>query len=224
MRRYILIWAALLCGIFGLPQKDAFAATVTIYNVSFSGGQPYSGIIMGISSNTQAVSFDLNSDIGELQGFSVAGFFTVSLPAVYNKYVVHDTIEYRAAFIAEEYFAGGFNALGSPNDVEAAAQYAIWKLLAPPSFVSGVSWASLATTMLDQAQAAVNAGYKNCYWFILENETQMGFIARANALVIPGDFYLDGDVDGSDLSVLIANMSLIDLTTFAQNFGESDCQ
>jgi hypothetical protein len=49
-----------------------------------------------------------------------------------------------------------------------------------------------------------------------------------NAVPIPGDFApYDCDVDGSDLAVLIAsiinNTPLIDLATFAQNFGESDC-
>jgi hypothetical protein len=39
-----------------------------------------------------------------------------------------------------------------------------------------------------------------------------------------GDFTGDCDVDGSDLAALIANSSLLDLATFAQNFGRSDCQ
>jgi hypothetical protein len=34
----------------------------------------------------------------------------------------------------------------------------------------------------------------------------------------------DCDVDGSDLAMLIANTSLLDLTTFATNFGRSACQ
>jgi hypothetical protein len=38
-----------------------------------------------------------------------------------------------------------------------------------------------------------------------------------------GDFASDGDVDGSDLAALIANTSLIDLTTFSQNFGKNVC-
>jgi probable HAF family extracellular repeat protein len=37
---------------------------------------------------------------------------------------------------------------------------------------------------------------------------------------VPGDC----DVDGSDLAVLIANISLMDLTTFALNFGKTVCQ
>jgi hypothetical protein len=49
-----------------------------------------------------------------------------------------------------------------------------------------------------------------------------------NAVPIPGDFApYDCDVDGSDLAVLIAsiinNTPLIDLATFAESFGESDC-
>jgi hypothetical protein len=38
-----------------------------------------------------------------------------------------------------------------------------------------------------------------------------------------GDFTGDCDVDGSDLAVLIADMSLMDLATFAHNFGKSIC-
>jgi hypothetical protein len=41
---------------------------------------------------------------------------------------------------------------------------------------------------------------------------------------LPGDFYpTDCDVDGSDLAILIANISSIDLMTFAQNFGKNVC-
>ena len=39
-----------------------------------------------------------------------------------------------------------------------------------------------------------------------------------------GDFDSDCDVDGSDLAALIANMSLLDLATFSQNFGKNACQ
>ncbi len=40
----------------------------------------------------------------------------------------------------------------------------------------------------------------------------------------PGDFApADCDVDGSDLAVLIANMSLLDIATFADNFGNNTC-
>jgi photosystem II stability/assembly factor-like uncharacterized protein len=42
--------------------------------------------------------------------------------------------------------------------------------------------------------------------------------------VLGGDFDSDCDVDGGDLAVLIANMSLPDLTTLAQNFGKNACQ
>jgi hypothetical protein len=37
-----------------------------------------------------------------------------------------------------------------------------------------------------------------------------------------GDFNGDGDVDGSDLAALIANAALLDITTFAENFGKTD--
>lgn len=39
-----------------------------------------------------------------------------------------------------------------------------------------------------------------------------------------GDFASDGDVDGSDLAALIANQTLLDITTFAKNFGKNSCQ
>ncbi len=39
-----------------------------------------------------------------------------------------------------------------------------------------------------------------------------------------GDFDSDCDVDGSDLAALIAKMPLLDLVTFAQNFGKNACQ
>ena len=38
-----------------------------------------------------------------------------------------------------------------------------------------------------------------------------------------GDFEPDGDVDGSDLTELVANPALLDLSTFAGEFGRTDC-
>jgi len=38
-----------------------------------------------------------------------------------------------------------------------------------------------------------------------------------------GDFLFDGDVDSSDLAELIANPALLDLSTFAAQFGRTDC-
>jgi hypothetical protein len=38
-----------------------------------------------------------------------------------------------------------------------------------------------------------------------------------------GDFDTDGVVDGKDVSLLIANTSLLNITTFAQNFGKTTC-
>jgi subtilisin family serine protease len=46
----------------------------------------------------------------------------------------------------------------------------------------------------------------------------------APVLVAAGDFDSDCDVDGSDLAGLVANSSLLDITTFAKNFGKSTCQ
>ena len=39
----------------------------------------------------------------------------------------------------------------------------------------------------------------------------------------PGDFDSDGDVDGSDLAELVAHPVLLDLSTFADEFGRTDC-
>jgi hypothetical protein len=39
------------------------------------------------------------------------------------------------------------------------------------------------------------------------------------AAIVTGDFAGDGDVDGSDLSELIANPELLEIATFAENFG-----
>jgi subtilisin family serine protease len=48
--------------------------------------------------------------------------------------------------------------------------------------------------------------------------------ASATPAYIPGDFAPgDCDVDGSDLAALIANTSLLDLATFALNFGKKAC-
>ena len=41
---------------------------------------------------------------------------------------------------------------------------------------------------------------------------------------IPGDFTGDCDVDGNDLAALIANLSWLDIETFAQSFGKNACQ
>jgi hypothetical protein len=38
-----------------------------------------------------------------------------------------------------------------------------------------------------------------------------------------GDFDTDGVVDGKDLAALIANTNLLDVATFAQNFGKTTC-
>ena len=38
-----------------------------------------------------------------------------------------------------------------------------------------------------------------------------------------GDFDVDGVVDGKDLSALIANLSLLDVATFAAKFGDTTC-
>lgn len=51
-----------------------------------------------------------------------------------------------------------------------------------------------------------------------------GFWYTVNASGCEGDFEpFDGDVDGSDLAKLVANPGLLDLSTFAAEFGRIDC-
>lgn len=47
-----------------------------------------------------------------------------------------------------------------------------------------------------------------------------GIIAQREC---PGDFDRDGSADGSDLAALIAGSYSLDIATFAQNFGRSNC-
>ena len=55
-----------------------------------------------------------------------------------------------------------------------------------------------------------------------EGGNEHGFLATLTS--IPGDFApADCDVDGSDLAKLIANPGRLDITTFAENFGENVC-
>ena len=59
----------------------------------------------------------------------------------------------------------------------------------------------------------------------LENRSDYHtYFTPTSVAPIPGDFSGDCDVDGSDLALLIANTSLMDLSTFAQNFGKNVCQ
>ena len=54
------------------------------------------------------------------------------------------------------------------------------------------------------------------------NGQSHGFVA---APAYPGDFSpADCDVDGSDLAALITNQGLLNLATFAGNFGRNTCQ
>jgi hypothetical protein len=45
---------------------------------------------------------------------------------------------------------------------------------------------------------------------------------QSGSLAILGDFDSDGDVDGNDLAALIANQGLLDISTFATNYGRSE--
>jgi PKD repeat protein len=51
-----------------------------------------------------------------------------------------------------------------------------------------------------------------------------GFVAIPLAVPSAGDFAGDGDVDGKDLAALIADPGLLDITTFAANFGKTGGQ
>jgi hypothetical protein len=59
----------------------------------------------------------------------------------------------------------------------------------------------------------------------LENRSDYHtYFTPTSVAPIPGDFWGDCDVDGSDLAALIANPSWLDTPTFAQNFGKNACQ
>jgi hypothetical protein len=49
-------------------------------------------------------------------------------------------------------------------------------------------------------------------------------LVSSDPLACSGNFDADGDVDGKDLAALIANMSALDLSAFARNFGRNTCQ
>ena len=77
--------------------------------------------------------------------------------------------------------------------------------------------------VLNTAQAINDCGQITGYG-TKDGETR-AFLLNPQYTSLTGDFAPgDCDVDGSDLSALIANMSLIDLATFAQNFGKNVCQ
>jgi hypothetical protein len=48
-------------------------------------------------------------------------------------------------------------------------------------------------------------------------------LVSSDPLACSGNFDADGDVDGKDLAALIANSALLDIKTFAQNFGRNTC-
>jgi hypothetical protein len=48
-------------------------------------------------------------------------------------------------------------------------------------------------------------------------------LVSSDPLACGGNFDGDGDVDGKDLAALIANSSLLNIATFAQNFGRNTC-
>jgi hypothetical protein len=184
MKKILLVTLLSVC-MLGLAQPNVFADAITINNVLYDGGKPYTGLIDSPTYpdpvNTRAVSFDLITNIGGLQGFCVEGHQTFNIPpsAPYTTSAVDTPNEYKAAFIAQTYFAGGFNYLDTLDldNVEAAAQYAIWQLLQPTSSF-GASWTTLAAAMRSQADTAVAGGFTGANWFILTNADQQDFIAK----------------------------------------------
>jgi hypothetical protein len=49
-------------------------------------------------------------------------------------------------------------------------------------------------------------------------------LVSSDPLACSGNFDGDGDVDGKDLAALIATPGMLDITTFAGNFGKTGCQ
>jgi len=180
MKKILLVMLLAGC-LVGLSQANVLAELITVNSVFYSGGQPYSGKIANIQENTDAVSFDIATSIGGLPGFCIEGAqgFNV-LPADYDKSAVDADDEKAAAFVADKYFSGGY---GFTNDAEAAAQYAIWKILQPESQINDPvpAWAlaSIIDPIVAEANNAVTKdGYKGVNWFILTNATQQDFIAK----------------------------------------------
>jgi hypothetical protein len=182
MKKILLV--VLLGGfLFGLSQENVLADQIIINDVSFSGGRSYTGTIANDAANTLAVSFDLVTSLGGLQGFCVEGgeTFNIPPPKTYNIIALTNDAQKQAAYIAQTYFAGGFNSLATGSltldDVEAAAQYAIWQLVQPTSLFAA-PWTGLADTMLADA---AKSGFNGVNWFILQNLGEPGqqdFIAK----------------------------------------------
>lgn len=206
MKKIFLVMLLAAC-VVGVAQTNVLADTITISKVQYSGGQAYSGTILDTPVSTRAVAFDFLTDVGNLKGFCIEGTQAFQIPpaAIYEKYTLgtanaeleNDNLPvagrttddfYKAAFVAEQYFTGGFNALGGANDVEAAAQYAIWVLLQPESSF-GAPWTTIAADMLAQANEAVADGFKGANWFVLHNEGHQDFIAQVPE---PGTMLLIG--------------------------------
>jgi hypothetical protein len=177
MKKILLV--VLLAGcLIGLAQSNVSADSLTINKVLYSGGEAYLGTIGGTYfGNARAVSFDFLTSVGGLQGFCVEGQgFQIPPPAVYEIIPLTTDAQKKAAFIAQIYFGNGF---GTGNDVEAAAQYAIWQLVPGNSSYSGSgAWVGLSANMLAQADIAVQNGFAGTNWFILKNDKNQDFIAK----------------------------------------------
>jgi peptidoglycan/xylan/chitin deacetylase (PgdA/CDA1 family) len=74
------------------------------------------------------------------------------------------------------------------------------------------------STVVDSTNEGID---KVVYFDAIPNN---GIIFLTQSLgICSGDFTSDSDVDGSDLAALIVNYGLLDLATFAENFGKNGC-
>jgi hypothetical protein len=95
---------------------------------------------------------------------------------------------------------------------------------------TGVTSYTLPANALAQGQTYLlevmlnHYDYESGAWW-LENPSETFLLYSTPTVSIPGDFSpYDCDVDGSDLAVLIARTSLMDLALFAQSYGKSECE
>jgi hypothetical protein len=83
-------------------------------------------------------------------------------------------------------------------------------------FVQALANASCATVYANTEYTGNSTKLNNADW-------DLDVVKQPN-IELSGDSDTDGDVDGSDLAALIANAALLDIATFAQNFGRNACQ
>jgi peptidoglycan/xylan/chitin deacetylase (PgdA/CDA1 family) len=76
-------------------------------------------------------------------------------------------------------------------------------------------------TIVDSANEGAD---KVVYFDAVPNHETIVLTQSQGSCPCSGDFNADRDVDGIDLAALLANPGLLDITTFAQNFGKNNCQ